>query len=121
MGCSPILISLSILSCSALIFAGDFRKDIDIVWGSDKAKILENGQAITLSLDKASGSGFESKAQFLFGKVSMELKLVTGNSAGTVTSYYVRKHTTHLFNLIYFCIITYSLLMCLCVCYVACV
>lgn len=97
MGCSPILISLSILSCSALIFAGDFRKDIDIVWGSDKAKILENGQAITLSLDKASGSGFESKAQFLFGKVSMELKLVTGNSAGTVTSYYVRKHKTHLF------------------------
>ncbi|CAA0410459.1 unnamed protein product [Arabidopsis thaliana] len=72
-----------------LVLAGDFRKDVDIIWGGDKAKILENGQAITLSLDKVSGSGFQSKAQLLFGKISMELKLVAGNSAGTVTSYYV--------------------------------
>ncbi|KAL9283773.1 putative xyloglucan:xyloglucosyl transferase [Arabidopsis thaliana] len=93
MGCSQIMILVSILSCFSfmwcLVLAGDFRKDVDIIWGGDKAKILENGQAITLSLDKVSGSGFQSKAQFLFGKITMELKLVAGNSAGTVTSYYV--------------------------------
>ena len=102
MGCSQIMILVSILSCFSfmwcLVLAGDFRKDVDIIWGGDKAKILENGQAITLSLDKVSGSGFQSKAQFLFGKISMELKLVAGNSAGTVTSYYVRIFKTYLLN-----------------------
>lgn len=35
------------------------------------------------------GCGFESKKKYLFGKASAELKLVQGDSAGTVTAYYV--------------------------------
>ncbi|XP_010443443.1 PREDICTED: xyloglucan endotransglucosylase/hydrolase protein 24-like [Camelina sativa] len=93
MGCSKILILVYIFSIFSfmwcLVLAGDFKKDVNIIWGGDKAKILENGQAIALSLDRTSGSGFQSKAKFLFGKISMNLKLVSGNSAGTVTSYYV--------------------------------
>ncbi|CAN1811344.1 Probable xyloglucan endotransglucosylase/hydrolase protein 25 [Linum perenne] len=41
---------------------------------------------MSLSLDNSSGSGFQSKAQFLYAKVDMKIKLVPGNSAGTLKS-----------------------------------
>ncbi|XP_039141819.1 probable xyloglucan endotransglucosylase/hydrolase protein 23 [Dioscorea cayenensis subsp. rotundata] len=81
----------TLLACSflAVATAGSFYQDFDITWGDKRANILNNGQLLTLSLDRVSGSGFQSKHEYLFGKIDMQLKLVAGNSAGTVTAYYL--------------------------------
>ncbi|KAL7590111.1 probable xyloglucan endotransglucosylase/hydrolase protein 23 [Lactuca sativa] len=70
------------------IVSADFYNEFDITWGNGRGKIL-NGDLLTLSLDNSSGSGFESRNEYMFGKIDMQLKLVAGNSAGTVTAYYL--------------------------------
>ncbi|PKI52300.1 hypothetical protein CRG98_027226 [Punica granatum] len=82
-----MLVMISLLVAPS---TGNFYQDFDIMWGDGRAKILNNGELLTLSLDKASGSGFQSKNQYLFGNIDMQIKLVPRNSAGTVTAYYMR-------------------------------
>lgn len=69
--------------------SGNFNEHFDLTWGDGRAKILNGGNLLSLSLDHVSGSGFQSKAAYLFGRIDMQLKLVAGNSAGTVTTYFV--------------------------------
>ena len=78
------MVSSMVATCT-----GSFYQDFDLTWGDNRAKIFNGGQLLSLSLDKVSGSGFKSKREYLFGRIDMQLKLVAGNSAGTVTAYYV--------------------------------
>ncbi|KAL0552301.1 hypothetical protein IC582_011409 [Cucumis melo] len=90
MAAAPPLYSVVLLVClMGFASAGDLNKDLEITWGGDRAKLLNAGNTLTLSLDKGSGSGFRSRNQYLFGKINMQIKLVPGNSAGTVAAYYV--------------------------------
>ncbi|KAK6142293.1 hypothetical protein DH2020_022641 [Rehmannia glutinosa] len=82
----PIWLLVSIFLASLMTSSADFYRDAEITWGDGRAKILEGGRALTLSLDQYSGSGFQSENEYLFGRFDLQLKLVPGNSAGTLSS-----------------------------------
>ncbi|KAM6552777.1 hypothetical protein CsatB_013539 [Cannabis sativa] len=81
---------VSVISSSCIgVLGGNLFDDLHCTWGNGRSKILNNGQLLNVMLDKVSGSGFESNDKYLFARIDMQIKLVAGNSAGTVTAFFL--------------------------------
>ncbi|KAL5729129.1 xyloglucan:xyloglucosyl transferase [Ranunculus cassubicifolius] len=79
---------ISLLAISHSLVNAKFSKNMYVTWGTQHISI-SGGEDQRLVLDQTSGSGVKSKAGFLFGSIEMLIKLVPGDSAGTVTAYYL--------------------------------
>ncbi|CAK9312309.1 unnamed protein product [Citrullus colocynthis] len=77
----PILLVSSVVSCT------NFDELFQPNWAPHH--ILIEGDYANLTLDSLSGCGYESKKKYLFGEATAQIKLVEGDSAGTVTAFYM--------------------------------
>lgn len=86
---SFMVVVASLALSTTSVNGGNFFQDFEVTFGDGRVNRYGEGQLLSLTLDRDSGSGFRSKKEYLFGRIDMQLKLVAGNSAGTVTAYYL--------------------------------
>ncbi|KAG0479597.1 hypothetical protein HPP92_010455 [Vanilla planifolia] len=60
--------------------AGNFLKDVDIIFGDGRAKIIDDGDLLSL-LSTSSRLRLWPKKEYLIGRFDVDIKLIPGNSA----------------------------------------
>lgn len=91
---SLLLVAFAVLLGSHRCTADDPMLDqkIELIWGAAHTYFFMDGdtETLALSLDEEHGSCFRSLEKYLYGRIDVDIKLVEGNSAGTVATVYVR-------------------------------
>ncbi|WVZ78722.1 hypothetical protein U9M48_026385 [Paspalum notatum var. saurae] len=85
----PLLVALVVAAAASGADDHNFHRDFDVVWGAGNARFRDGGREVELSLDARTGARLQSKRRYLFGRFDLEMKLVAGESAGTITSFYI--------------------------------
>ncbi|XP_065016806.1 probable xyloglucan endotransglucosylase/hydrolase protein 26 [Musa acuminata AAA Group] len=67
----------------------NFANDTVPSWGAQNVRVSADGENLTLTLTNQTGCRIDTVNRFMLGSIEMNIKLVAGNSAGTVTSYYM--------------------------------
>ncbi|XP_043718968.1 xyloglucan endotransglucosylase/hydrolase protein 9 [Telopea speciosissima] len=82
-----LFFSFSVVVLVGLVSASRFDDLFQPNWALDH--FIYEGEELKLKLDNYSGAGFASKSKYMFGKTTIQIKLVEGDSAGTVTAFYM--------------------------------
>ncbi|KAG6548200.1 hypothetical protein Mapa_010251 [Marchantia paleacea] len=66
-----------------------FDQEFIINWSRENVAADDANNEVKISLNRAAGAQFTSTHSFLYGSFSVKVKLVPGDSAGTVSSFYL--------------------------------